>query len=77
MQIDPSIFKAYDIRGITGQTLTPEIVYTQWMVLIIGVIVTLSSLIMSHNVAKVMGVNLALTLALILLLENFAMMVEQ
>jgi phosphomannomutase len=27
MQIDPSLFKAYDIRGVTGQTLTPEITY--------------------------------------------------
>ncbi|HBO81014.1 MAG TPA: phosphomannomutase/phosphoglucomutase, partial [Cupriavidus sp.] len=25
MQIDPSIFKAYDIRGIVGKTLTPEV----------------------------------------------------
>src|SRR5579862_3011481 len=25
--INPSIFRAYDIRGIVGKTLTPEIVY--------------------------------------------------
>jgi phosphomannomutase/phosphoglucomutase len=25
MQIEPSIFKAYDIRGIVGKTLTPEV----------------------------------------------------
>lgn len=28
MKIDPSIFRAYDIRGIVGETLTDETVYT-------------------------------------------------
>ena len=26
MTIDPSIFKAYDIRGVTNRTLTPHVV---------------------------------------------------
>ena len=26
MHVEPSVFKAYDIRGIVGKTLTPEIV---------------------------------------------------
>ena len=33
MQPDRSIFKAYDIRGIVGKTLTEEVVYHVGLVL--------------------------------------------